>query len=178
MVAETPHERNDSAFGCGVVQELGVAYGGVDRCIKVDGRERTLFESWDGVLHDEEEGMDVGVEGLEPLLRGQLRDVRHGVLVAVIQDTRKLRYISVYVLFIIMKKKTNASCLHGVQFVVVGLEVHGDELAALHLVAQIECHGRDLALSTRLLMNGTFDHLQFICLLLSRMDGQISALES
>lgn len=65
LVREAAGEGDDGAFGGGVVEEVrttdvGVDGGAVDDCV-------AGFEVLEGVFGDEEVGVDVGVEGLEPL---------------------------------------------------------------------------------------------------------------
>ncbi len=62
---EATGERDDGAFGGGVVEEIGapnvgVHRGAVDDCV-------AGLEMLKGVLGDVESGVDVGIEGLQPL---------------------------------------------------------------------------------------------------------------
>ena len=66
---ETAGEGDDGAFGGGVVQEVGAAdvgvYGGaVYDCV-------AGFHVREGVFGEVEVGVDVGVEGFEPLVSGE-----------------------------------------------------------------------------------------------------------
>lgn len=86
LVAQRAHERYDRALGRGVVEQVGVADRHVDRGVERDRRRGRLGEVRDRGLGDVEEGVDVRVEGVAPVLGGELGDVADGVLVSVVQD--------------------------------------------------------------------------------------------
>ena len=66
LVGQATGEGDDGTFGGGVVQEIGAADVSVDRGAVDDGV--TGFHVLQRVLGDVEIGVDVGVEGLEPLI--------------------------------------------------------------------------------------------------------------
>ena len=66
LVVETACERDDGAFAGGVVEEVGTADVGVYRGAVDDGVAGLHVR--EGVFGQVEVGVDVGVEGLEPLL--------------------------------------------------------------------------------------------------------------
>lgn len=62
----------------------------VDRGVERDGRRGRLGEVRDSGLGDVEERVDVCVEGVAPLLGGELGDVADGVLIPVVQDSKRV----------------------------------------------------------------------------------------
>lgn len=71
LIGETAGEGDDGALGGGVVEQVGAAdvgvYGGaVDDCV-------AGFQVLEGVFADEEHGVDVCVEGFDPLVSVALR---------------------------------------------------------------------------------------------------------
>lgn len=66
LVGQATGEGDDGTFGGGVVQKVGAADVGVDGGAVDDGV--TGFHVLKSVLGDVEIGVDVGVEGLEPLI--------------------------------------------------------------------------------------------------------------
>ena len=66
LVGEGAREGDDGAFGGGVVEEVGAADVGVDRGVVDDGVAGV--EVREGVFGEVEVGVDVGVEGFDPLV--------------------------------------------------------------------------------------------------------------
>lgn len=66
LVAEAAREGDDGALGRRVVQQVGAADVGVDAGVVDDGGAPLHVR--EGVLGQVEEGVDVGVEGVEPLV--------------------------------------------------------------------------------------------------------------
>jgi hypothetical protein len=66
LIAEPARESHDGAFGCGVVEQVGPA------CVRVYGRAGddgvAAGQVRQGVFGEEEEGVDIRGEGVEPLL--------------------------------------------------------------------------------------------------------------
>ena len=68
LIRETASEGDDGAFGGGVVEEVGPADVGVYGGVVDDGA--AAGHVWQGVFGEVEVGVDVGVEGGEPLVSG------------------------------------------------------------------------------------------------------------
>jgi len=66
LVAESSGERDDCPLCAGVVEQIGTAYVGIDASVVDDGA--SALHVGDGVFREVEEGVDVGIECVEPLI--------------------------------------------------------------------------------------------------------------
>lgn len=79
LVAQTPRERHDGPLCRRVVQQVRSSYIRVDGRVVDDGAARLHVRQ--GVLGDVKVRVDIDVEGVDPLVLGQVRDVLYHHLV-------------------------------------------------------------------------------------------------
>ena len=86
LVMQSTCEGHDGAFGGGVVEQVGAADVCVDGRAIVDGV--AALHVLEGVLGEVEEGVDVGVEGLEPLI-SEMKKLRISVRTSIDSKVRR-----------------------------------------------------------------------------------------
>ena len=88
MSIQRSRETQDCAFGRGIINQTGLPLERVDRVVEDDRwlLRRTLCHVRNGRFREIEEGVDVGVEGVEPLLRRKFGDLGNRILIPVIAD--------------------------------------------------------------------------------------------
>ncbi len=84
LIGESTRECHDCPLSAGVVKEIWTADVVVDAGVDDDGIAAS--HGWEDVLGEEEERMDVGVEGVQPLVLGEIIDALLDFLGAVVQD--------------------------------------------------------------------------------------------
>ena len=88
LSVQRSRETQDRAFSRGVIDQTRVTLERVDRVVEDDRRlpRRALRQVRHGRFREIEERVDIGVEGVEPLLRRKLGDLGNRVLIPVIAD--------------------------------------------------------------------------------------------
>lgn len=88
LSVQRSRETQDCPFGRSVIDQTRMSLERVDRVVEHDCRlpRRTLLQVRNSLSGKIEEGVNVGVEGVEPLFRRKFGDLSNRVLIAVIAD--------------------------------------------------------------------------------------------